>query len=260
MNLLGASSFLSGLGIVVSIIGTISSISFFVKGILLWHARVGSEIGLLGPPPAYYTIGAVLLLMIPYLAMWILLKIKTSKKDIPGIEKIGKVYSYVSGSLEILAMISLIIFCAVIQYIYLPFVLSKVSSYSSDDPYYRPSPPPPTDDDDFPKFPNFIVPMIVAVIYLVFPCLKIHGIRVENNKLVGIYLGFQYFLFALFTIGFIITSVHNQFFNEAWGFFIIGWIVGGVYFILDIGLTVILHSIRVDRENTARTENPMKNF
>ena len=119
LNLLGASSFLSGLGIVVSIIGTISSISFFVKGILLWHARVGSEIGLLGPPPAYYTIGAVLLLMIPYLAMWILLKIKTSKKDIPGIEKIGKVYSYVSGSLEILAMISLIIFCAVIQYIYL---------------------------------------------------------------------------------------------------------------------------------------------
>ena len=35
-----------------------------------------------------------------------------------------------------------------------------------------------------------------------------------------------------------------------------------VYFTLDIGLIVILHSIRVDRENTAGTgtEVPMKNI
>merc|ERR1711860_172186 len=78
---------------------------------------------------------------------------------------------------------------------------------------------------------------IGAVIYFVFACLKIHGIRVENNKLIGMYLGFRYGLFALHMIGFIILSIYTGFFG------IIGLIVGGVYFILDIGLTVILHSI-----------------
>ena len=53
--------------------------------------------------------GVIIIIMIPYLVMWILLKIKTSKQDIPGMEKIGKVYSYVSGSLEIIAMIAVII-------------------------------------------------------------------------------------------------------------------------------------------------------
>merc|ERR1712137_839997 len=100
-----------------------------------------------------------------------------------------------------------------------------------------------------------------AAIYLVFACLKIHGIRVENNKLIGIYLGFRYGLFALYMIGFIIYSIYT---GVAFSILIagelflimaiIGLIVGGVYFILDIGLTVILHSIRVDRENTAGTK------
>ena len=41
---------------------------------------------------------------------------------------------------------------------------------------------------------------------------------------------------------------------------IVALLGGTVYFILDIGLTVILHSIRVDRENTAMTETPTKNL
>merc|ERR1712179_212823 len=87
--------------------------------------------------------------------------------------------------------------------------------------------------------------IVCAVIYSVFACLKIHGIRVENNKLIGTYLGFRYGLFALHMIGFIILSLYTGIFE------LIALIVGGVYFILDIGLTVILHSIRVDKENTA---------
>ena len=51
--------------------------------------------------------GAVLLI-----AMWILLKIKTSKQDIFGIERIGKVYSYVSGVLEIISVFLWIILAA----------------------------------------------------------------------------------------------------------------------------------------------------
>merc|ERR1712226_1341955 len=164
--------------------------------------------------------------------MWILLKIKTSKQDIHGIEKIGKVYSYVSGSLEIIAMIARIIISVK--------TLAAVSSFlgSSDLLIGIQS--------------VFIgiesVYIIGAVIYFVFACLKIHGIRVENNKLIGIYLGFRYGLFALYMIGFIFLNI-RLFELES----IICLIVGGVYFILDIGLTVILHSIRVDRENTAGT-------
>ena len=47
--------------------------------------------------------------MIPYLIMWTLLKIKTSNRDFPGIEKLGKVYSYVYGGLEIIVAIALIL-------------------------------------------------------------------------------------------------------------------------------------------------------
>ena len=97
LNLLGASFSLSVLGIIVSIIGIIGSIICFVLALVVAMDNVGT-----------ISIGAFII-MIPYLAMWILLKIKTNKKDIPGIERIGKVYSYVSGSLEIIAMIAVII-------------------------------------------------------------------------------------------------------------------------------------------------------
>ena len=231
-NLLGSSSFLSWLGIVVSILGIIGSIACFVMGSVF---GTSGDNGLV--VAILYDIGANLLIaMIPYLAMWILLKIKTSKKDIPGIERIGKVYSYVSGSLEIITMIAWIEYSA--------WSLALISSS---------------------LWPgNLLIGMlsafiIGAAIYFVFACLKIHGIRVVNNKLIGIYLGFRYGLFALYMIGFIIYSIYI-----AGGLFlimaIIGLIVGGLFFILDIGLTVILYNIRVDRENTAGKENPMKNI
>ena len=223
-NLLRSSFFLSVLGIGVSILGIIGSIACFVWGAIT---------GITGGPSReeamiiLMILGAVLfILMITYLVMWIILKIITNKQDIPGMEKIGKVYSYVSGSLEILTMIAWIIYSAVNLGSGRGVILIGIQS----------------------------VYIVCAAIYSVFACLKIHGIRVENNKLIGTYLGFRYGLFALHMIGFIILSVYTGIFE------LIALIVGGVYFILDIGLTVILHSIRVDKENTAEKENPMKNF
>ena len=176
--------------------------------------------------------------MILYLVMWILLKIITNKQDIPGMEKIGKVYSYVSGCVEILAMIAWIIHSAWSLYFY--------HSWFSNA------------NRDVPDFLIGIQSVYIAsaAIYFAFACLKIHGIRVENNNLIGTYLGFRYVLFALHMVGFIFLTRYVLGFL----FGLPGFIVGGVYFILDIGLTVILHSIRVDREKTAGTENPMKNF
>lgn len=218
LDLLGFSSFLSVLGIIVSIIGIIGGIVFFY---------FGSQLQNIGPQRStrvtFFVIGGVsLLLMLLYLNMWILLKIKTNKQDIPGIEKIGKVYSYVSGSLEIIGTIVLIVFS----------IIGLLGG------------------EDVGMITGYI---IGSAIYLIFACLKIHGIRVGNIKLLGTYLGFRYALFILYMIAFIVLSILTG------RMAIAALITGIVYFILDIGLTVILHSIRVDREN-AGTESQLKNF
>ena len=75
-----------------------------------------------------------------------------------------------------------------------------------------------------------------------------------NNKLLGIFLRFRCALFILYMIAFSFWSAVAGY-QRNWTA-IVALIVGKVYFILDISLTVILHSIRVDRENTADTENP----
>ena len=89
-NLLKFSYILSILGIFVSIIGIFGSIAAIVW---FWSAFWG----------------VLVAFIIPYLVMWTSLRIKTNKKDIPGIEKIGKYYGYVSGSLETIHQIYLII-------------------------------------------------------------------------------------------------------------------------------------------------------
>ena len=75
LRLLGASLFLSVLGIIVSIFGVIGSIVCFVFG-----STVSEYVGGIGIVSIIlYVIGAVILIiMIPYLIMWILLKIKTN--------------------------------------------------------------------------------------------------------------------------------------------------------------------------------------
>ena len=84
---------------------------------------------------------------------------------------------------------------------------------------------------------------VLATIYLVFACLKIHGTRVKKNKLLEAYFGCMHVLFILYMIGLaILVALTGRF---TW----IAIIWRFVFFILTIGLTVILHSIRVDRES-----------
>ena len=109
MNLLNFSSDLSVFGIFVSIVGVIG-------GIALFFVASSVDLAYTGLPKLFYAAGTVtLILIIPFLAMWILLKIKTKKQDISGIEKIGKVYSYVSGSLEIIGIIVFIGLVAIVS-------------------------------------------------------------------------------------------------------------------------------------------------
>jgi len=220
LNLLGFSSFLSVLGIVFGFMLGIGGLFFLESGASLSlprddHFDITRCIFLI--------IGGVLIiLMIPYLIMWILLKIKSSKQNIPGIERIGKVY--VSGTLEIIGGIVRILFSCMIQYSNLRIVQITVIIYSA--------------------------------LCLIFTCLKIHGTRVKNNKLLGTYLEFDYALFFLNIIAFIISITTTPFLEHMQVTFA-AWIVSIVYLILDIGLTLILYSIR---ENTARTESPIDNL
>ena len=239
LNLLGFSSILSVHGIVASSIEIIRLIYSIVS-------TSQSECEIDGYDEEEcdfyrgqtYVIGSVLLtLMIPYLIIWIILKIKTSNQDIPSIENIAKVYSYGSGSLEIMVVVSRLIF-----YIYYQFGPS---------------------DRDLPSHIGFI---IGSAIFIIFACLKISGIIVKNNKLLEIYLGFYYALLVLYMFAFIIfsilifTSTSLMIYDYVPVIGLEEFIIGIIYFILNIGLTVILHSIRVDRENTAETEVPMKNI
>jgi len=220
LKLLGFSSFLSVLGIVFGFMLLIGGLFFLESAAKLPrddHFDITRYIFLI--------IGCVLIfLMIPYLIMWILLKIKSSKQNIPGIERIGIVYSYVSGTLEIIGGIVRILFSCMIQYSDLLIVQITVIIYSA--------------------------------ICLIFTCLKIHGTRVKNNKLLGTYLEFDNALFFLNIIAFII-SITTTPFLEHFQVIFAAWIVIIVYLILDIGLTLILYSIR---ENTARTESPIDNL
>ena len=225
LNLQPFSCFLSVFGIVFSIIGTIGGYTAFVIGFLISYRSV-----------VYNLIGVFLIaLSMPYLAMWILFKIKTSKQDIPGIERLGKVYIYVSGSIEIIGMV-----------VYIGFFIADIVYYASRswgrNPYLDME----------------IGQIVCASVYLLFACLKILLIRVEKNKLLGKYLAFRY---ALFVVYLSCLFMFNTYLREHLKILSIIGLFGGIpYLVLDMGLMIILHSIRVDRKKTAGIENPLNNI
>ena len=92
LNLVAFSSFLSVLGILVSILGIAGCLAAFL------YANGGDETY----SKNWICVLAifVFIILVPYLSMWIRLKIKTNKRDITGIERILKTFGYVTGVLE----------------------------------------------------------------------------------------------------------------------------------------------------------------
>lgn len=229
-NLQRFSSFLSILGVVVSIIGIIGGYTTIVLGFESWGGLF------------YYVTGEALLFLSKlYLAMWIFLMIKTRKQDITGIERIGKLYIYVSGFLEIIGMIF---------YMGLFIIDITIVAHWGGGGWGWPR------SDIGLK----IAQTVCATVYFLFSCLKIHGIRVEKNKLLGKYLGFRLALIILYMTNLVIFS---QYYDEDSRMIILSFIAlfGGIpYLILDIGLIIILHSIRADREKTPGIEKPLDNI
>ena len=215
MDFFNFSRGLSVFGICVSIVGVVGGIALFLVASCV-------DLAYTGLPKLFYGAGAVILIYnMLCLVMWFQLKIKTNKQDIHGMEKIGKIYSYVTGSLEIIGMI-----------VYIGMGISKIISLVNH--LHRHS--------TAVAFGLEIVKTVLAIVYLIFACLKIRGIIDKKNKLLGAYINFRYVLFSLTMIGLIILiAVYG---------------LGGIialscafaFSILDIGLTVILLSIRKERE------------
>ena len=226
-NLIGFSSFLSILGIVVSTLGTIGSIATIATGIGLEGTRRGGLLLIIIGIP-------IVIIMTLYLAMWIFLKKKTNKRDITGIERIGKIYSYVSGALEIIAM-ACCLYASVVHFSYHGSHRSYSFGFST-------------------RHGENVFILVFATIDLIFTSLQIHGIRHEKNILLGIYLVYRYAFFLLTNV---ITFIGAIYAPEI---YIGPLIVQVLFFILDIGLTVILHSIREDRGGFVGMENPLKDF
>ena len=234
-NLIRFSSFLSVLGIVVSTLGTIGSIATLGLGIGFSNSRrewPGLHIILIVSGMI------VLVIMTLYLAMWISLKKKTNKRDIASIERIGKIYSYMSGALEIIAMVTCL-FAYLVHFYHHWFKYDHSYDYEG---YF--------------SVTLFIFILLFATVDLIFTCLKIYGIWLKKNKLLGIYLGYRY-AFFFFTILFgVIGTIYVRGIEV-----FIGPLLGQVLvFVLDIGLTVILHSIRADRGSLVGMENPLNDW
>ena len=215
-NLIGFSSFLSIFGIVVSTLGAILGLSSLSIGI---GATTDCRELACAFGPFLIIIGVIILVItIPYLAMWIVLNKNTHKRDIASIEKIGKIYSYVSGALEIIAMGG-----CLYQFGFTP------------------------EDLRFSYGQNIFI-LLFATTDIIFTCLRIYGIMLEKNKLLGIYLGYRYAAFILTILFSIISASYSP---GIW----IGYLICQVlFFIPDIGLIVILHSIREDRGKQSQPE------
>ena len=230
----------------LSVFGIITSILLIILAGVAANVIVSLDLPEFQIPDSsiYCGIGAIIIfLIIPYLLMWILLSMKAKKKDITSIERIANLYSYVSGALEI---------CGMIFNIYREVEVAILSS---------PNLPLAPDDKEFGvNWLEFIIAKIICwLAYLIFICLKIYGTEPDQqkNRMLGTYIGFRYALFITFIIVFFIMSTCISY---PYAYIFLSTLIGGIlFFILDIGLNVILHSIREDRGNFDEIENSFLN-
>ena len=229
------STFFSIFGIVVSIIEIILSIALIVVDVVkLIKPDKSSPHSTFDLNPINRKIGIsdgaiTAVLFILFLVLFVLLKNKTGARDLPGIEKITKIYCYVTGALEIIVLIAFIILFIVLYiptesgFRFLAGLFWIGLGYLGSDLIRI----------------TLIIFFIIWLVYLVFACLKIHGIRTQKKVMIRTFIIFRYVIFVLIAI---LDLVSIQ---TSWRRFIT-WIF---FSILDIGLINILHSIRVDRAN-----------
>lgn len=150
-----------------------------------------------------------------YLIIWTLLKMKTNNRNINAIRRISKVYCCVTAFLEIKGMIVMILYG----------IMILISS----------------------EYFTGIGMIIVAPFGLFFAFMKIHGMMVKESKWIGIYLGSRYALFIICLVSFIIILIIIINSDFVFGSILVSSMVFP-YLIIDICLTIILHSIIAYKE------------
>ena len=74
----------------LSVMGILESI-VIIFGVISLVSVSSNSLGQIDTTIIYVTGAIIIILIVPYLGMWILLNIKTRKQDMHGIEQIGKV-------------------------------------------------------------------------------------------------------------------------------------------------------------------------
>ena len=226
LNLFRSTYFISVTGIIISIFGIIGGITTIVLPTALgfqthrysFNSCRGLQCFALLITSIQYGIGALsLAITIGWLVMNFLLLRRCKEKNVPAIENITKIVSYIIGVVELLALI-------------IPIL---INTFRSD-------------------IAGMVIPIVLLAIDLVFVSLKIHGIRIYNNGLVKAYIIYRYiiyilsFLAAIGTFIWALAALHAQ-----WQWWFLGFVTSVVSFVMvmqELGQTVILYSIRLSNE------------
>ena len=237
LTLVAYSSFLSVLGILVSILGIIGCI---VGATLIFNTEqyIMDNHWNFNPITMEWTyeyqetsrrnailgtaLGVTFILNILYLIMWIFLKIKTSQRDTIAMERIGTIYSYLVSALE---------FLGTMIFIGIGIHLSH-------------------------SIIHVITQVVIPFIYLFFIGIKLSGIADENNKMLQHYLRFCWTLFfisVIFLVGLSMFLITLK--GYSWTFFLTT-VSGYLFFFLNTGPVVIVYNIRVNKQSSAVTEEP----
>ena len=235
-------AFLSWLGIVSSVLGILGGVSVVVVGIC-GIKDLGS---LLDEFPRRYiaysilmAIGSFIILSsFIFVLMWIHLKRRTSERNISGIEETVKIFNHFIAVLEI-----------IVDTIFIIFFIISLATIETASPGPRGvlwiviSLADTATVVTLRQVLQLAGGLAAALTALIVSSLRIHGVRRGSNRLVETYIGCRYILCALSVLG----MLYGFIFVSA-SLFGPSTIAVILFFILDIGLTVLLHSIRVDRE------------
>ena len=257
-SLIGSTAVLSWLGIVFSVLGILGGVSTAVIGscelkALDWdgHLKMPDYTRL---SIRYFIVifaGAVIILSnFFFVLMWIHLKRRTTEKDISRIEETVKIIINCITILEVVVVTLLMAFFLIslstlelasteyidfreTQLIWIVIDLAGTSEGITSG-----------------KIVGLVLGLTLAMICLIFAFVKIFGIQKEKNKLLEIYIRYCPSLFLLVSIGIVAGAIWVSpiLFSSL-------MVTVIIFFILDISLTIILHSIRVDNLDINRREN-----
>lgn len=258
-SLIGSTAVVSWLGIVASVLGILGGVSTVVSGIceikdLEWRGMRGiitmpDFVRLKIRYLIVVAAGSVIILSnFIFVLMWIHLKRRTTEKDIFRMEKTAKTISSFITTIEIIVVTILIAFF-IISLSTLKLASTEYTNNRESQLIWIVIDLAGTSEVTTGKIVGLGLGLTAAITSLMFAFVKLLGLiqlfgnLTERNKFLEIYIRYRPVLFLLVCLGIIAGAiwVSTIFFCSLLVAFII-------FSILDMGLTVILHSIRVARE------------